>query len=199
MFHICFTAKGWPSCCFSQGLLCLVVDLLVGPLEVFSERWPYIPHDIKAALSLIPAFWAMDILVTFCTPYYWKGDLVCRHVQIARKYAREWLFFDVLYVAVDCVVLLGDQISASSMVAFRLTQLLLRLVRLTRCQANFLAKLFRFRQQQCSTLVWSCWQPEVLPSYEARRVPLINSPCQHYGDPNAGFVWSRVRGLRFSL
>ena len=40
--------------------------------------------------------------------------------------------FDVLYVVVDCVPIFGEQIPRDLMATLRLTQFLLRLVRLTR-------------------------------------------------------------------
>ena len=116
----------------SQGLLCLVLDLLLWPLDVFSEKWPYAQSPLNGVALLLPCFWTLDILMAFCTPYYWKGELECRHLQIARRYAEEWLLFDVLYVVVDCVPIFGEQIPRDLMATLRLTQFLLRLVRLTR-------------------------------------------------------------------
>ena len=116
----------------SRGLLCLILDLLLWPLDVFSEKWPSAQSSLNGLPLLLPCFWTLDILIAFCTPYYRKGELECRYVQIARRYAGEWLLFDVLYVVVDCVAIFGEQIPRDPMDTLRLTQFLLRLVRLTR-------------------------------------------------------------------
>ncbi|CAE7229941.1 unnamed protein product [Symbiodinium necroappetens] len=132
------------------SLLCLILDLLLWPLDVFSEKWPSAQSSLNGVPLLLPCFWTLDILIAFCTPYYRKGELECRYVQIARRYAGEWLLFDVLYVVVDCVAIFGEQMPRDPMDTLRLTQFLLRLVRLTRMSKMAEGIKSRFKSEMLS-------------------------------------------------
>jgi len=65
-------------------------------LGVFAVEWPCSqPTSVEIFLHV---FWHLDILMTFITAIYCRGELVVAPKRIARNYAQGWLCFDVLYL-----------------------------------------------------------------------------------------------------
>lgn len=114
------------------SICCLLLELIFLPLSVFAVEWPCSqPTSVEIFLHV---FWHLDILMTFITAIYCRGELVVAPKRIARNYAQGWLCFDVLYVVVNWASLLGScsRHSQRSWLVLRFCQLALRLIRLCR-------------------------------------------------------------------
>lgn len=50
----------------------------------------------KTFYILVDTFFIIDILITFNTSYYFKGQLIAERSKISRKYLKNWFFYDLL-------------------------------------------------------------------------------------------------------
>ena len=115
----------------SLSLCCLVLELILLPLHVFRADWPcFSPSAVEIFLHV---FWHLDILMTFLTGIYRRGELVLSPKLIAKNYAKGWLSFDLLYVAVNWATL-TTSCSPQWSLTLRFCQLSLRLLRM--CRVN---------------------------------------------------------------
>jgi len=111
------------------SICCLVMELILLPLHVFRADWPcFSPSAVEIFLHV---FWHLDIVMTFLTGIYRRGELVLSPKRIAKNYARGWLSFDLLYVAVNWATL-TTSCSPQWSLTLRFCQLSLRLLRMCR-------------------------------------------------------------------
>lgn len=87
------------------GMALIAYDLVMFPLMFFHPP-RYIVFDIMALLTTI--FWTCDIPMSFLVGYHDGGIIKLNLADIARKYARSWLIFDVCIVCVDWVATMID-------------------------------------------------------------------------------------------
>ena len=96
----------WDLC----GVLLIVLDAFLLPMTMAWSEWEVSPMpasttfssrllQLFAITSLI--FWPCDILVNFNTAFYIRGFIETSRWEIAKRYAKTWLSFDVCVVALD--------------------------------------------------------------------------------------------------
>ena len=115
----------------SLSVCCLVMELILLPLHVFRADWPC--FSASSAEIFLHVFWHLDIVMTFLTGIYRRGELVLSPKRIAKNYAMGWLSFDLLYVAVNWATL-TTSCSPQWSLTLRFCQLSLRLLRM--CRVN---------------------------------------------------------------
>jgi len=82
------------------GMTLIAYDLVLFPLQSFDPPRLLI-FDIMGLITSI--FWTFDIPMSFFVGYHDGGVIKMNMGDIARKYARSWLFFDLTVVTVDWV------------------------------------------------------------------------------------------------
>lgn len=115
----------------SLSVCCLVMELILLPLHVFRADWPC--FSASSVEIFLHVFWHLDIVMTFLTGIYRRGELVLSPQRIAKNYATGWLSFDLLYVAVNWATL-TTSCSPQWSLTLRFCQLSLRLLRM--CRVN---------------------------------------------------------------
>jgi len=117
------------------SLVLLGYDIVMVPLDVsFSMEESLFTTGM---VMLARVFWTLDIFLTFMTGVINDGKLVMNPMRVARLYAKSWLAFDVILVAVEWASLLSATGSGNSLFRiFRWSRMAraLRSVRLLKIQ-----------------------------------------------------------------
>lgn len=112
----------------------LAYDTVMLPLYLFEIRHSSVTRIVEWITAI---FWTLDIVASFCTGVFVKGQLEMKFSHVSRKYAKTWLTLDILMVLTEWVLIAfttGDDPAASSVGAVRNMRALrfMRLVRLVK-------------------------------------------------------------------
>lgn len=128
------------------GMLLILYDMMIIPLSqmVYQEQKDY---EMPVNLA-INTFWTLDIGLTFLTTTAEDGELTLNLAEIAMKYARSWLFMDLLMVLPEWLAIA----LSSSRAGFALLRILkffraLRLLRLVKFESIIQKQLRRINSE----------------------------------------------------
>jgi len=109
----------------------LIYELIVNPLQAFDLGDS---ADTLRAMGLASiVFWTLDLGFVLSVGYITKsGQLERRRSRILARYAKSWLFPDLLLVVVDWTLILDDQLPATSFLRFLRVTKVVRYVRFIR-------------------------------------------------------------------
>eukprot|EP00931_Biecheleriopsis_adriatica_P012173 TRINITY_DN11328_c0_g1_i1.p1 TRINITY_DN11328_c0_g1~~TRINITY_DN11328_c0_g1_i1.p1 ORF type:complete len:770 (-),score=107.44 TRINITY_DN11328_c0_g1_i1:151-2400(-) len=110
------------------SIVCIMHDFVAMPLEVFyQDGASREPTGVELAISV---YWTLNIPVKFCIGFLdSNGSPVTSHAQVALRYAKTWLGFDVTLVFIDLVSIVLD---GGDDFRFLLAMRILRILRLAR-------------------------------------------------------------------
>ena len=60
----------------------------------------YRAHEVNERAPM--CYWTMDLVATFNTAYFRKGDLEASRINVAWRYTRTWLVPDLFILSLDC-------------------------------------------------------------------------------------------------
>jgi len=112
------------------SLLFVAMDVITVPLTFFNLE----EAALMVALSWLGRlFWAFDIGMTFFTGYIGSdGGMVLRRRQIAKRYVRSWLAFDLVLVSIDWLSVLSPLDGSESAAQVGKAARVMRMLRMTR-------------------------------------------------------------------
>jgi len=132
------------------GMVLIFYDMLMIPFELAFQQMEGLFSKVQVLAAM--CFWTMDIVLTFFTGYYERGNEELSRKKIAWKYLRTWLLIDVTLVTADWLgVVLGGRKKEISLARMGKTLRFLRILRSLRLLR--LAKLQRLIEsfQDCIT------------------------------------------------
>jgi hypothetical protein len=96
----------------AMGILMLVYDLFITPV-IIAWNIEFQGFVLYATMAVV-LFWTFDIVVMCCTGFFHKGQLEMRFRQIFLRYLKTLLLPDVIFVALDWMVIILSQVDSST-------------------------------------------------------------------------------------
>lgn len=118
----------------SAGLLCILFDLIMIPLQVFDFENNQVLNWIGFMFTM---FWSADLGLNFFTGYYCKSGIIELNLKrIAKNYLKGWFLPDLCLAAIDWLVFFAE-VAADNVALLRIGKSMrlgksLRLLRLAR-------------------------------------------------------------------
>jgi len=115
----------WDLC----GMALIFYDMFAIPFQLAFDPEPSLGLDVMGWIILI--FWTADILMSFNTGYFHKGNVVMSRLSIGVRYIRGWLILDLVVVIPDWLGIIAGSSDLQGLALLRMGKLV-RVLRILR-------------------------------------------------------------------